>query len=124
MDVSSEWYNLGLQLKVRIGQLDNIAAQFSAPKHQLREMLKTWLANSDNTSWKTLTSALRSRTVGATQLADALETKYYQVEDTDLDTAIPPSDSQPATKITSPQPVSQPTLTVISKQEEMQESTC
>ena len=85
MDISVQWYNLGLQLKVRTGQLDIIREQFSAPSHKLREMLKTWLAISDNTSWKTLTSALRSRSVGASQLAGTLETKYCP--NTDLNTA-------------------------------------
>ena len=122
MDISAQWYNLGLQLQVRAGQLNKISEQFSDPSHQLREMLKDWLDNSDNTSWKTLTSALRSRSVGARQLAGTLETKYCPVEDTDSDTAIPPSESQPATNITSPLPVSQPTLTVMSKLAEIQES--
>lgn len=122
--ISAHWYNLGLQLNVRSGQLDSISAQFPVSSDQLREMLKAWLANSDNTSWKTLTSALRSQSVGASQLAGALETKYCPVEDTDSDTAQPTSDSQPATNITFPPPVSQPTLRVISKQAEMQESTC
>ena len=97
MDISAQWYNLGLQLQVRTGQLKKFSEQFSDPSHKLREMLNDWLANSDNTSWKTLTNALRSRSVGASQLAGALETKYCPVEDTDSDTAIPTSDSQPAT---------------------------
>ena len=124
VDISTQWYNLGLQLNIRIGQLENISAQFPAPSTRLREMLKAWLANCDNTSWKTLTSALKSKSVGATQLAGALETKYCLAEETDMDTAIVTSDSQPATNITSPLPVSLPTLTAVSKQAEMQESTC
>ena len=80
LDVSAQWYHLGLQLKVRTGTLDNIQTQFTDPKRQLLEMLKTWLTISDNTSWKTLTDALRSRSVGANQLAGVLETKYCLVE--------------------------------------------
>ena len=124
MDISAQWYNLGLQLQVSTGQLKKISEQFSDPSHKLREMLNDWLANSDNTSWKTLTSALKSKSVGASRLAGDLETKYCLVEDTDSDTALPTSDSQPATNITSPLPVSHPTLRVIPKQAEMQESTC
>ena len=63
--MSAQWYQLGLQLKVKTGTLDRIRAQFSDPRDQLLEMLKTWLTTSDNTSWKTLTEALRSRSVGA-----------------------------------------------------------
>ena len=35
LDVSAQWYHLGLQLKVRTGTLDNIQAQFPDPKRQL-----------------------------------------------------------------------------------------
>ena len=85
LDVSVQWYHLGVQLKVRTGTLDNIQAQFPDPKRQLLEMLKTWLTTSDNTTWKTLIAALRSPLVGASQLADVLETKYCMVEPTEVD---------------------------------------
>ena len=83
LDVSADWYDLGLQLKVRTGTLDGIRTEFNVPKHQLREMLKAWLNTGDNPSWKTLIDALRSRMVGASQLAAALETKYCPVERTE-----------------------------------------
>ena len=86
--VSPQWYQLGLQLNLRIGTLDSIRRQFSGPNHQLLEMLKTWLTTSDNTSWKTLTDALRSRSVGAGQLASILETKYCLVEVAELERGI------------------------------------
>ena len=95
LDVSTQWYPLGLQLQVRASMLDSIQAQFPDPKRQLLEMLKTWLTTSDNTSWKTLTDALRSRSVGATHLASVLETKYCLVEETN-------SDSQPDMNVTPP----------------------
>ena len=81
LSVRAKWYHLGLQLKVRIGALDSIREQFTGPRDQLLEMLKTWLTTTDNPSWKTLTDALRSRSVGESQLADHLETKYCLVED-------------------------------------------
>ena len=102
LDVSVQWYHLGVQLKVRTGTLDNIQAQFPDPKRQLLEMLKTWLTTSDNTSWKALTDALRSRSVGASQLAGVLETKYHQVEGTEMDGGTSISDSLPETSITPP----------------------
>ena len=83
LDVSADWYDLGLQLKVRVGTLESIRAEFSAPRHQLRETLKVWLTTGDNPNWKTLIDALRSRMVGASQLAAALETKYCPVERTE-----------------------------------------
>ena len=95
--MSAQWYPLGLQLKVRIGTLDSIQAQFSDPKRQLLEMLKTWLITSDNTSWKTLTDALASRSVGASQLASVLERKYCVVEETGVDSGT--SENQPETNV-------------------------
>ena len=119
LDVSAQWYHLGVQLKVRIGTLDSIRTQFQNPKDQLLEMLKTWLTSSDNTSWKTLTDALKSRSVGASQLAGVLETKYSLVERMlVMDTS--PSDGHPNRAIL-PSPVS-PVPTVISQQSDMQES--
>ena len=75
LDVRTQWYPLGLQLKVKVEILDRIREQFPDPRDQLREMLKTWLTTSDKPSWKTLTDALRSRSVGASQLANDLEAK-------------------------------------------------
>ena len=83
--MSADWYDLGLELKVRVGTLDSIRADFTATKHQLREMLKAWLNTGDYPSWKTLINALRSPMVGASQMAAALETKYCPVEGTELD---------------------------------------
>ena len=80
LDVSVQWYQLGLQLKVKTGTLDRIRAQFSDPRDQLLEMLKTWLTTIDNTSWNSLTEALRSQSVGAGQLAGILEAKYCLVK--------------------------------------------
>ena len=83
-DESAQWYNLGLQLKLRTGTLDRIYAQFRGdPRDQLRETLKTWLTTCDNPNWRTLADALRSRSVGATQLAGDLEIKYCLPEGTD-----------------------------------------
>ena len=93
VDVSAQWYPLGLQLKVRISTLDSIRIQFQNPRDQLLEMLKTWLITSDNTSWKTLLDALRSQSVGASQLAEDLETKYCMVEPTEVDIGTSASDS-------------------------------
>ena len=77
-------------------------------------MLKTWLTTSDNTSWKTLTDALRSRSVGATQLASVLERKYCVMEEILVDngtsenqpeTHVPPSSAVPEQVLPTPQPL-------------------
>ena len=106
LDVSAQWYHLGVQLKVRIGTLDSIQAQFHDPKRQLLEVLKIWLTTSDDTSWKTLAVALRSRSVAASQLASVLETKYCLVEETEVDRGACTSETKPETNITPRPPVS------------------
>ena len=114
LDVSAQWYHLGLQLKVRIGTLDSIQVQFPDPKRQLLEVLKTWLTTSDSTSWKSLTDALRSRSVGASQLASFLERKYCVMEETGVDsdtsenqreTNVPPPSTVPEEVLPTPQPL-------------------
>ena len=104
--MSPQWYHLGLQLKVTIGTLDRIRSQFTDRRDQLLEMLKTWLTTSDNTSWKTLTDALRSRSVGTSQLASVLETKYCLVEEAEVDSGTSICD----TNVTNPPPVSEQLL--------------
>ena len=102
MDVSAQWYQLGLQLKLKTGKLDSIQAQFSDPKRQLLEMLKTWLTISDNTSWKTLTDALSTQSVGVGRLAGELEKKYCKLGRTEVDRGMSASDGYPRTNVTPP----------------------
>ena len=108
LDVSAQWYDLGLQLKMRPQLLDSIRENFHRYRDRLLEVLKTWLTTSENTSWKALSDALRSRSVGARQLAGDLERKYCLVERIEV-----VQGSQPMHAVTLPTPVSQqmvPTL--------------
>ena len=77
-----KWYHLGVHLKVSVGTLDRIKAQFPDPRDQLLEMLKTWLTTSDSTSWKMLIDALRGRGVEEFKLAGVLEAKYCRMKET------------------------------------------
>ena len=120
LDISAEWYDLGLQLKVRTGTLDRIQADFTAVKHQLREMLKAWLTTGDIPNWRTLIVALRSQMVGASQLAALLERKYCPVQETEVERVVSASDG---TNVISPSLMSQPLSPVVSQQIDMQEST-
>ena len=81
--MDTQWYYLGLQLKMRPVTLDSIRGDVWYSRDQLLEMLKTWLTSSDNTSWKTLIDALRSRSVGKSQLAADLQKKYCLVTEVD-----------------------------------------
>ena len=76
VDVCDRWYDLGLQLGVRPETLNALSPQFHSSLGFFLEVIKTWLTTNDNPSWKTLTDALRSRSVGANQLAGSLERKY------------------------------------------------
>ena len=104
--MSPHWYTLGLQLQVRTSTLDSIRVQFQNPRDQLLEMLKTWLTTSDSTHWTTLTDALRSRSVGASQLASLLERKHCVMEETAVDSGTSICD----TNVTPPPPVSEQVL--------------
>ena len=117
LDIAAHWYNLGLKLKVRTGRLNCIRAEFISPEDQLREMLNAWLTTGDNPSWKTLIDALRSRMVGASQLAAALETKYCPVERAEMDVG-----GHPETNVFPTSPVSEPLPTVMLQQTDIQES--
>ena len=81
MDVCQQWDNLGMELNVGIGTLMAIRTQFRDSSYQLREILKIRLTTSDNTSWKTLTDALKSPRVEEHWLAGSLESKYCLTKD-------------------------------------------
>ena len=79
-------------------------------------MLNAWLTTGDDPSWKALIDALRSEMVGASQLAATLEKMYCPVERTELDVS-----GHPETNVFPPSPVSEPLLTVMSQQTDIQE---
>ena len=80
IDISHKWYDLGLQLELEEGTLENIKSDNpESAQHCLREMLSTWLKNERRPTWQTLCAALRSRTVGAEKLASDLEAKYEKM---------------------------------------------
>ena len=74
-DISSKWYNLGVQLRIDIGQLDNIRKDNL--DECLREMLKIWLKQVDpHPTRNALIDALKRRVINEHQLASQLEKKY------------------------------------------------
>ena len=77
IDISHQWYDLGLQLELEEGTLENIKSDNPEnSQHCLREMLSTWLKVDPTPTWDTLCAGLCSRTVGADKLAGDLEAKY------------------------------------------------
>ena len=73
---SSKWYNIGVQLKVDKDQLDNIKAQWSDSKDQLREMIDERLKQTSPLTWSDIVAALRSKTIGEERLAAQIEKKH------------------------------------------------
>ena len=77
INISHQWYDLGLQLELEEGRLETIKSDnHENAQHCLRKVLSTWLKIDPRPSWQTLCGALRSRTVGAEKLAGDLEAKY------------------------------------------------
>ena len=77
INISHQWYDLGLQLELEEGTLETIKLDNNEnAQHCLRKVLSTWLKIDPRPSWQTLCGALRSRTVGAEKLAGDLEAKY------------------------------------------------
>ena len=113
--MSAQWYYLGLNLKVRVGRLNSIRAEFNTPEDSLREMLNAWLTTGDNPSWRTLIDALRSRMVGASQLAAVLKAKYCPFERVEMDVGGHPETVFP------PSPVFEPLPTMILQHTDIQE---
>ena len=77
LDISGKWYNIGLRLRLRTGDLENIRYQNPDVPTCLREMLLHWLKKLDPPpTWERLACALESRTVGEPWLAEQLRIKY------------------------------------------------
>ena len=62
-DASSNWYEMGLELKVPVSELDNIDGTKLDGRTSLRRMLNYWLKNSPSPSWKSLADAMGGRAV-------------------------------------------------------------
>ena len=80
LEVRGDWYNIGLELKVPLKDLDRIKFTHSDNAKCLREVLQMWLTRKipgeESPSWRSLTKALRSPSIGKPLLADELERKY------------------------------------------------
>ena len=62
-DSSSNWYGMGLELKVPVRELDDIEGIKLGGRTSLRKMLNYWLKTSPSPSWKSLADAMGSSTV-------------------------------------------------------------
>ena len=77
LDVSHKWYNIGLKLKVSLGELDNIEYKELDSHTSLRRMLTCWLKQIDPLpTWEALADALESRMIGESKHGQRLRSKY------------------------------------------------
>ena len=73
----SQWYNIGLNLGIDSDTLDEIKGNNREIKDCFRAMLATWLKSVNPApTLRALSDALRSPTVGYSQLAQDLPTLY------------------------------------------------
>ncbi len=75
-EVSADWHDIGLALRMLSGTLDSMRAPYKGPRDCMKDMLKEWLNASDDPSWEGLVAALRSPIVRKEALARQLEDKY------------------------------------------------
>ena len=75
-DLRSKWYDIGVQINIENGTLQNIRSQFSDNGDGLRELLTHWLKGTP--VWEDLFKALRSRPVGAHDTATKLQREMDQ----------------------------------------------
>ena len=75
-DVRTKWYDIGVELKVKISTLKSIDARYDDDKDCLREVITEWLNKAnDNVTWESLVDALRTRVIDEPRLAAELEAK-------------------------------------------------
>ena len=74
--VRSKWYDIGIELELKVEELDNIKAKFSQSEQRLSEslteMIKLWLRSINPLpTWKALGDALKAGPVHEVALAKA-----------------------------------------------------
>ncbi len=78
--IRSQWYNLGLGLKVSLGDLDAIDSRIKEPFDGLREVLKLWLGqDSPQPTWQAIVDVLCNPVIDKKTLAAQLEEKYCRL---------------------------------------------
>ena len=72
-EARTQWYNLGLALEITPDTLDTIElANGQNPDRCFRAMLTKWLREHEQPTWSALAEALKSRSVGRSDLAQEI----------------------------------------------------
>ena len=100
-EVKTEWYNLGLELGLRVATLDSIDARYNSdPSQCFRQFLKEWLKGVNPLpTWQAMVNALKSPTVAQPRLAQQIETALQPA------LTMQPLSRQPLSQSLSPQPL-------------------
>ena len=76
-EVCKKWFNIGIQLKVTHGTLENIEANYKTVEECCRKMLHTWLSQVEpKPTWAALVEALKSPTVKCNNVARKIELEH------------------------------------------------
>ena len=75
-EARSKWFNIGLQLQLKVTALKAIDEEQERLEDKLREMILSWLQHGQRCTWRALRKALRHHTVDLPQLAQQIKTKY------------------------------------------------
>ena len=73
----TQWYDIGLQLKLPPSTLDTIAAHHNADDHK-RMMLRKWLQSDPEASWEKLAAAL---TLTGHETAASVIRRRFRIKD-------------------------------------------
>lgn len=69
-----KWYDIGIELGVKVATLDSIRSKYSDDGDCLREMLKEWLKSiSPSPTWTILAGVLRSEVINEGKVAKLIE---------------------------------------------------
>ena len=69
--VRRKWYDIGIELGLKVGELDNIKAASTDHGECLTEMLKVWLKSINPLpTWKAIRDALKAEPVYEVELAE------------------------------------------------------
>ena len=79
-DARSKWRNIGIQLQMKIADLEAIGEKNSnVPDNCFTDCITTWLRQTNpSPTWTALIKALRSSPVGFQEMAKRLERKFLQ----------------------------------------------
>ena len=79
-DARSRWRNIGIQLRMKIEDLEAIGEKnLNAPESCFTDCITTWLRQTEPPpTWTALINALRSPPVGFQEMAERLEGKFVQ----------------------------------------------